>query len=228
MPLERSGCHLPPVVPLPQPESSLCQEGNFRDFWARRVHVPSKAQLPKVLVGPGVTSPKSRPPGCRAGHAGYESFPLVLPGPLLLCVDEELPIDGVTDVTLEGADRLPLGLAFRHLPLEVDPALRVLLADLADGHHVDGVVELAVASPAQPMDDPATGGQLDWGHSGIGGELVPGGEPTDVSGVADQLAGQDRTDAIEPCQRGPRSLNGRLDPFVGLLQLHVESLHVVE
>jgi hypothetical protein len=29
--------------------------------------------------GPGVTSPKSRSSGCRAGHAGYESFPLVLP-----------------------------------------------------------------------------------------------------------------------------------------------------
>src|SRR5664279_4179002 len=69
---------------LPPTESSLSQEGNFRDFWARRVHVPSKAQLPKVLAGPGVTSPKSRPPGCRAGHAGHESFPLVLPGPYLL------------------------------------------------------------------------------------------------------------------------------------------------
>jgi hypothetical protein len=65
-------------------KSSLSQEGNFRGFGARRVHVPSKAQLPKVLVGPGVTSPKSRPPGCRAGHAGHESFPLVLPGPYLL------------------------------------------------------------------------------------------------------------------------------------------------
>jgi len=99
-------------------ESSLSQEGNFRDFWARRVHVPSKAQLPKVLAGPGVTSPKSRPPGCRAGHAGHESFPLVLPGPLLVGVDEELAIDGVGDVSLERADRLPLGLALGHLPLK--------------------------------------------------------------------------------------------------------------
>ena len=31
----------------------------------------------------------------RAGHAGYESFPLVLPGPLLLSVEDELPVDGV-------------------------------------------------------------------------------------------------------------------------------------
>src|SRR5664280_573077 len=116
---------------------------------------------------------------------------------LLLCVDEELPIDGVADVTLERPDRLALGLPLGRLLLEVDTPLRVLLADLADGHHVDGMVELAVASSAQPMDDPAAGGQLNWGHSGIGGELVPGGEPTDVSGVADQLAGQDRTYAIE-------------------------------
>jgi|SRR5664280_1139983 len=75
---ERGGYRVPPT------ESSLSQEGNFRDFGARRVHVLSKAQLPKVLVGPGVPSPKSRPPGCRAGHAGHESFPLVLPGPYLL------------------------------------------------------------------------------------------------------------------------------------------------
>ena len=42
------------------------------------------------------------------------------PGPLLPGVDEELPIDGVADVTLERPDGLPLGLALGHLLLEVD------------------------------------------------------------------------------------------------------------
>ena len=160
-------------------------------------------------MGPGVTSPKSRPPGCRADHAGYESFPLVLPGPLL-SVDEELPIDGVADVTLERPDRLPLGLALGHLLLEVGPALGVGLADLADGHHVDGMVELTVASPAEPVDDPTTRGDLDGSDPGVGGELVPVGEPADITGVADERAGQDGTDAVELGQEVPDALTAFL------------------
>ena len=118
-----------------------------------------------------------------------------------MCVDEELAIDGVADLSLERPDGFPLGLALGHLLLEVDPTLRVLLADLADGHHVDGVVELAVAPAAEAMDDPSSRGALDGGHTGIGGELVPVGEPTDVTGVTDQSAGQDGPDAIEIGQR---------------------------
>jgi hypothetical protein len=104
-----------------------------------------------------------------------------------VCVDEELPIDGVADVTLERSDRLPLGLPLGHLPLEIGAALRVLLADLADGHHVDGVVELAIAPATEAVDDPTAGGQLDGGDTGIGGELVPGSETPDIAGVADRL-----------------------------------------
>ena len=44
---------------------------------------PVKGRNCLKLGGPGGASPKSRPPGYRAGHAGYESFPLVLPGPYL-------------------------------------------------------------------------------------------------------------------------------------------------
>ena len=53
------------------------------------------ALMPKVWWGPGVTSPKSRSSGCRAGHAGHESFPHVLPGPFVLCVEDEVAEDGV-------------------------------------------------------------------------------------------------------------------------------------
>src|ERR1700676_1052013 len=147
---------------------------------------------------------------------------------LLLCVETELAVHGVADVSLEGADGYPLGLSLGEHPVEVDPTFGVVLADLADGHHVDGVVELTVAPSTEPVDDPTTGGQLDGSYSGIGGELVPGGEPTDIPGVADQLTGQDGTDAVELGQRGPRGPNGSLDALVGLLQLHVESPHVVK
>ena len=129
-------------------------------------------------------SPKSRPPGCRADRAGHESFPLVLPGPLVVCVEEELAVDGVCDVSLERADCLPLGLALGHLALEVGPTLRVGLADLTDGHHVDGVIELPVAATAQTVDGAPPGGKLDGCHAGIRSELVPAGESADVTGVA--------------------------------------------
>jgi hypothetical protein len=48
------------------------------------------------------------------------------------------------------------------------------------------MVELAVAASAQSMDDPASRRQLDGSHTGIGSELVPGGEATDIAGVADE------------------------------------------
>src|SRR6266508_5926555 len=53
--------------------------------------------------------PKSRPSGMSSRAALVsESLPSVLPGPLppgALGLDEELPMHGVADVTLEGAER---------------------------------------------------------------------------------------------------------------------------
>ena len=57
-------------------------------------------------------------------------------------VEDELAVDGVAHVALERPQGLSLGLALGHLALEVDPTIRVRLADLGDRHHVDGVVEL--------------------------------------------------------------------------------------
>jgi len=94
-----------------------------------------------------VTSPESRSSGRRAGHADYESFPLVLPGPLTLGVEDQVPVDRVGDLALQGADGVLLGLARGHLLLQVDPTLGLGLTDLADSHHVDGVVELPVPAP---------------------------------------------------------------------------------
>jgi hypothetical protein len=72
------------IVAAAQNESSLSQVGNFEGVRARQIGPPSRGATAYGVVGPGVTSPKSRSSGCRAGHAGYESFPSVLPGPTLL------------------------------------------------------------------------------------------------------------------------------------------------
>ena len=88
-------------------------------------------------------------------------------------------------------------------------------------------VELAVAPAAESVDGPTTRRQFDWRHAGIGGELVTTLEPADVTGVADELTGQNRTHAVEVGEGGPRCLNG-LDPLMRRLQLPVKPLHVVE
>ena len=75
-----------------------------------------------------------------------ESSLSVLPDPLS-GVEEQLAVDGVGDLTLEGSNRFLLRLALGDLALEVDPALRVRIADLGDRCHVDVVIELAVAPP---------------------------------------------------------------------------------
>src|SRR5674476_154437 len=84
---------------------------------------PSMGAAAYGVVGPGVTSPKSRPSGCRAGHAGYESFPFVLPGPALL---RRAPGAGrrCWRSGLQRSGRLPLGLALGHLAIEVGAPLR--------------------------------------------------------------------------------------------------------
>jgi hypothetical protein len=71
-------------------------------------------------------------------------------------IEDQLAIDGVRDVALERAQSLSLGLALGHLAIEVGPTLGVGLADLTDGHHVDGVVEEAMASQREPVKDPTS------------------------------------------------------------------------
>ena len=48
---------------------------------------------------------------------------------------------GVADLPLERSECFPLGLPLGHLPLEVDPTLGTVLADLGDRHHVHGMID---------------------------------------------------------------------------------------
>src|SRR5918994_506347 len=97
--------------------------------------------------GPGVTGPKSRCSGFSRPRWIEESSLVVLSGPL----DQRRPrstcswLHGVADAPLEGSQRFLLGLPFGELALVVGPAGRVV-ADLGNGGHVDGVVQLAIAA----------------------------------------------------------------------------------
>src|SRR6516162_3646906 len=84
------------------------------------------------------------------------------------------------------------GLAFGPFLVVVGAAGAVLVADLGDRGHMDGVVEAAVAAPGQPVDFPAARGDLDRGGAGVGGEVIPVREAGDVADVADDRGGDDR------------------------------------
>jgi hypothetical protein len=117
-------------------------------------------------------------------------------------IEEELSIDGIADAPLEGAHGFFLGLALGDLALEERAAGRVREADLGDRGDVDGVVQLPVASPGEPVRDPPTRGHLDGGGAGVGGEVVLAGETADVAGVFDEHGGDDRADPENVGQRG--------------------------
>jgi hypothetical protein len=71
-------------------------------------------------------------------------------------------VDDVADLALERAKRFLACLAFGDLAVEVGPAGAVLVSDLGDRGHVDGVVEPPVAAQRQPVDLPLLG--LPWSH----------------------------------------------------------------
>jgi hypothetical protein len=83
--------------------------------------------------------------GCKAGRAGLRVAPSALPGPLgsVAGVGDELAVDGVAGLALQGARCFLAGLAFGELAPVVDASVGVV-GDLGDGGDVDGPVELAV------------------------------------------------------------------------------------
>ncbi len=110
-------------------------------------------------------------------------------------VGEEFVVDGVADVTFQGTDRFSVCFAFGDAPFEIGAAVGVGLAELADGGHVDGVVEVPVAAFGEPVHGAPARGEFDGGGAVLGGELVAGGESGDVAGVADERGGDDGADA---------------------------------
>ena len=78
------------------------------------------------------------------------------------------------------------------------------------------------------MGHPSTRGHLDGSSAVVGGELVPAGEPGDVTGVPDQRTGDYRADPEHLGERGARGGDGHLDALFGLSQLAVEMADVCQ
>ena len=105
----------------------------------------------------------------RAGRQGVEPVTLAIgvvpmcpPGPAdsAAAVEDEFSVDSVADASFEGPHRFFAAVALGLLPQVVGPSGGVV-ADLGDGDHVDGVVELAVAAWVEPVPDHGSAGGFD-------------------------------------------------------------------
>ena len=76
------------------------------------------------------------------------------------------------------------------------------------------MVEHAVASWVGPMPLVLTGGGIDGCRAVVGGVVMAGGEPCDVTAVADQQAGHHGTDAVDVNQRRAARLDRFTQPLL--------------
>ena len=116
-------------------------------------------------------------------------------------VDEELPVDGVADPSLEGPHRFFAAVAFG-LHAQVVRAAGGVVAHLGHGDDVDGVVELAVAARVEPVANDRSARGFDRGGGVVAG-VVPGArEACDVAAVAEDVRGDDRAGPVQLGDRG--------------------------
>src|SRR5919202_2044020 len=77
--------------------------------------------------------------------------------------------------------------------------------DLAQGHEVQRPVELSVTGTRKPVSALLTAGGLDGRSPAVAGVVMPTREPTDLTGVTQNLGREHRPD---PLQCGQRRLAG--------------------
>ena len=106
----------------------------------------------------------------------------------------EASVDDVRQPSFQCSTRLfwSLGLG-KFLPVVVAAGTGV--ADLVDRDHVNGGVELTIASPTEPVPRLFAAGGVDGRGAVEAGEVVGVGEPGNIASVADDLGGDDRRDA---------------------------------
>jgi hypothetical protein len=95
-------------------------------------------------------------------------------------------VDDIGQSPLEASQPFEMGLAVVALAAVVVRP-RPWHPVLHDGGDVQGVVEPAVAAAVEPMSVVVSGGHVDRCGAGVAGEVVPAGEPADVSGLGEDL-----------------------------------------
>jgi hypothetical protein len=105
-------------------------------------------------------------------------------------------VDSVADASLEGPHRFFAAVALGLLAQVVGPSGGVV-ADLGDGDHVDGVVELTVAARVQSVSDDRAAGGLDGRGAVVAGGVPGRREAANVAGVAEEVGSDDGADPLE-------------------------------
>ncbi len=147
-------------------------------------------------VGVGFGSDCSEVPVFRVQPAALDLrvVPGCPPEPTLLAVlevDLKLAPHRVADATLEGAQRLLLGLALGKFSVVVD-ASRCVVRDLCDCDEVHRMVELSVPARVEPMPFARSAGCLDGRGAVVGREPFLGREAGGVADVSEDQSGDDR------------------------------------
>ena len=81
---------------------------------------------------------------------------------------------------------------------------------------MEAEVELGVAGAGEPMADNISGGHVDRGGAGVGGERGRGAESIDGADPAQDLARRQRTDTAQLGESGAGGADGGLDVGGGL------------
>jgi hypothetical protein len=120
-----------------------------------------------------------------------------------------LPVDDVGEPPFEASHRFFVALALGSLPQVVGPAGGVL-SNLGKGHDVEAEVELTVAGTGEPMADNNSGGHVDRGGTGVGGERGSGTASIDGADPAEDLARGQGTDTAQLGESGAGGGDGGL------------------
>ncbi len=112
-------------------------------------------------------------------------------------------------------------LAFGDLCAVVGPSAGVL-GDLADGDHVQRVVELTIPSPREPVAHHLPAGGLDRRRASMGGEVALVREAASIADPPDDLRRQDRSEAVDLRERGRAFFDSFRDAPVELTDLAVQ------
>ena len=127
--------------------------------------------------------------GCQDGRPVTHATETFLGAPRALTrrlVGLEVAVDDVGEASFQGPDRFLSCFAFCEFPFVEDAALGVGVAQLGDGDEVEGVVEHPVASWVEAMPLVRPGGGVDGSCPVVGGVVMSGGEPGQVTGVSDE------------------------------------------
>ena len=124
-------------------------------------------------------------------------------------VGEEFPVDGVADPSFQRSECFLACLPFDLFALVIRVSGRVV-RDLCDRGDVDRVVQLAVPARVEPVPYAWSGGRFDRGGAVVAGVVPRGWEASRVAAVADEVRGEDWSDAehVGDCRRRRHNRGG--------------------